>query len=95
MSDYYHDSWNDVDECQPTEEEVIKLENEISDLKEEIEARADDEVFTLAEIILARDKLLNGGSVYEVIDELNKLIGYHDASVREAAMTKINEMEAA
>jgi hypothetical protein len=95
MSDYYHDSWNDADACQPTEDEVIKLENEINDLREEIEARAEDEVFTLAEIMLARDKLSEGGSVYEVIDELNKLIGYHDASVREAAMTKINEMEAA
>jgi regulator of replication initiation timing len=93
MSDYYHDSWNDADECQPTEEEVIKLENEISDLKEEIEARAEDEVFTLAEIMRLRDRLLNGESVYGVISDMNQLIGYHDASVRVAAATKVKEME--
>jgi hypothetical protein len=82
--DWIH--WDDYDN------EVTALEDQIADLKEEIEARANNEVFTLAEIILIRDRLLSGAPVSSVIDELNKVIGFHDVSVRVTAMTKLNEL---
>ena len=70
-----------------------ELEKEIADLNEEIENRADDEVYTLAEIMRLRDRLLNGESVYSVISDMNLLIGYHAAYVRTAAASKLHEME--
>ena len=88
----YEDDWVHVDDCS---KEVERLENRIEDLKEEIENHADDEVYTLAEIMLARDKLLHGMSVYEVVDDLNKLIAAHGVDVRMAAVSKINELEEA
>lgn len=86
----YEDDWIHVDDYT---EEVEKLENKIQDLKEEIENLEYDEVYTLAEIMLARDKLLHGVSVYEVVDDLNKLIASHRVSVRSQAVAKINELE--
>jgi hypothetical protein len=85
--DWIH--WDDYDK------EVTALEDQIADLKEEIEARANNEVFTLAEIILIRDGLLHGLGTYDAINNLNKLIASHNASIRVAAMSKINNLEAA
>lgn len=84
------DDWVHVDDY---DKEVSQLEDTISDLRLEIESRADNETFTLAEIILIRDRLLNGGLIEDAILELNQLIGLHDDSVRVAAMSKLNEME--
>jgi archaellum component FlaC len=86
----YQDDWIHVDDYSA---EVERLENRIEDLKDELENRANDEVFTLCEVILARDKLLEGSSIDDVIADLNELIAAHDASIRVAAMSKINEME--
>lgn len=90
MSCINYDDWIHYDDYN---KEVTALEDQIADLKEEIEARADNEVFTLAEIILIRDRLLNETPVSSIIDELNKVIGFHDVSIRVAAMTKLNELE--
>ena len=85
-----YDDWVHVDDYN---KEVSELEDGITDLKEEIEARKDNEIFTIAEVILVRDKLLRGELVEEVVMDLNRLISYHDAAVREAAISKLNEME--
>lgn len=90
MSCVNYDDWVHVDDY---DKEVTSLEDEITDLKEEIEARKDNETFTLAEVILVRDKLLRGELVEEVVMDLNRLISYHDVAVREAAISKLNEME--
>lgn len=86
----YEEDWIHVDDYSA---EVERLENRIEDLKDEIENRADDEVFTLAEIILIRDSLLHGLGTYDAINNLNKLISSHSEPVRVSAMTKINELE--
>ena len=88
----YEDDWIHIDDYT---EEVEKLENKVQDLKEEIENLEYDEVYTLAEIMLARDKLLNGASVYEVVGDLHELIAAHRASVRAEAVSKLNELEEA
>lgn len=88
----YEEDWIHIDDY---EKEVTALEDEIHDLRLEIESRRDNEVFTLAEVILIRDKLLADVDTYKVIAALNKLIGYHDEEIRLAAIAKVNELEEA
>jgi hypothetical protein len=92
MSEYYRDSWNDADQCQITEEEYGALESQVIDLKGEIEQFKEDEILVLAEVIKARDELLQDKDTFSVIERLNKLIQLHLSDVREKAMKKAGDL---
>jgi hypothetical protein len=89
MTEYYYDSWNDADECHPTERELYALEDEIRELKEEIKLREEDELFTLTEIMIIRDKALRGDPVDYVIEALNGLINVHNPAIKERAIKNL------
>lgn len=87
MSGYsYDEDWVHIDDY---EKEVKELNDEVYDLKEEIEARKDNEVFRLSEMMLIRDALLSGKPVSMVLDDMQQLIATHAAEVREQATAKL------
>jgi hypothetical protein len=93
MSEYYHDDWNDVDTVDYDDhiKEVSGLENEIEDLKIEVETYKDDSIFVLAELMLIRDDIDRGMPLQIIRGELEKLMSTYSPQVREKAIERIAE----
>jgi hypothetical protein len=82
MSEYYYDDWNDEDEQVVDLQEVYTLENEVLDLREEIQNYQTDEVFVLYHLMNLRDKHKGNADLVASLDELIKV---HSPKVQEQA----------
>jgi hypothetical protein len=93
MSEYYHDDWNDIDTVDYDDhvKEVSGLENEIHDLKLEIDGLRDDSIFVLSELMLIRDDIDRGFPLQIIRGEIEKLMATYSPQVREKAIQRIAE----
>jgi hypothetical protein len=80
--DYYYDSWNDADQQAIDPKELTDLENEVFDLREEIQNYQTDEVFVLYHLMDLRDKHKGNADLIASLDELIKV---HSSKVQEQA----------
>lgn len=80
--DYYYDSWNDADQQAIDPKELTDLDNEVFDLREEIQNYQTDEVFVLYHLMNLRDK--HKGNA-DLIADLDELIKVHSSKVQEQA----------
>ncbi len=86
MKDPNYDYWNDADQQTIDYNEIQYLEDKVADLEKINEELREDEVFTLAEIMLIRDHY---SDYRDIGEELDRLIGMHDKSVRKKAQDRL------
>jgi hypothetical protein len=93
MSEYYRDTWNDASDIDfdSYDKEVTSLENEVHDLKLEIDGLRDDSIFVLSELMLIRDDIDRGFPLQIIRGELEKLMSTYSPQVREKAIERIAE----
>ncbi len=81
-----YDYWNDADQQTIDYNEIQYLEDKVADLEKINEELREDEVFTLAEIMLIRDHY---SDYRDIGEELDRLIGMHHKDVRKKAQDRL------
>lgn len=85
MSYAYQEDWVHVDEYW---KQINQLEDQIADLKLEVESADDDEVYTLAQIYKALEIAIDAGEPQSE-QALKAIINLHRKEVREKAQQRI------
>jgi hypothetical protein len=90
MKDYNYDDWNDADSVclEDHYSEVQYLEDRVIDLKNQVNALCDDEVFILSEIMMVRDMYSDDKELH---DDLSQIINFHSEDVKKLAIKKIKD----
>ena len=87
MAEYYYDDWNDDDQIHIDDHyaRIVALENSVAEAEYTIQEYKDSSIFTLAQLIEARECLLSNSKSLDGLFKINKIIqGFTHDEVQEA-----------